>query len=299
MKMKKSKIIVPALGLLLLSTAASVSGTVAWFTATNTYDLSASNFKVTKLDGDLACTLAAGVGTTVDNNAHSVSIDNTAVEMVDASFNHTTGMLYTDTMVANTYKEIANVSSVSSAAPGAWRVGETKKYYAVSWTMTFEFEYVADFTQMNLYLDITGGAGEQSSITGTQHTAAQNSSTKESWKGFRVAFYGTTATKSYKKVYAGGQAISGCQYVSSTSALGAYTATDLIATDTTGVADTAANGAATAANCLGYFSAAAAGTQTLAFTCVAWFEGTDTNIENDTRMDNVAASLKFFVRPNA
>ena len=29
--MKKTKIIIPALGMLLLSTAASVSGTVAWF----------------------------------------------------------------------------------------------------------------------------------------------------------------------------------------------------------------------------------------------------------------------------
>ena len=34
--MKKTKIIIPALGILLLSTAASVTGTVAWFTANNT-----------------------------------------------------------------------------------------------------------------------------------------------------------------------------------------------------------------------------------------------------------------------
>ena len=42
--MKKSKIIVPALGLLLLSTAASVSGTVAWFTANRTYNTTISSF---------------------------------------------------------------------------------------------------------------------------------------------------------------------------------------------------------------------------------------------------------------
>ena len=34
--MKKTKIIIPALGILLLSTAASVTGTVAWFSATST-----------------------------------------------------------------------------------------------------------------------------------------------------------------------------------------------------------------------------------------------------------------------
>lgn len=33
--MKKSKVIIPALGMLLLSTAASITGTVAWFTANN------------------------------------------------------------------------------------------------------------------------------------------------------------------------------------------------------------------------------------------------------------------------
>ena len=44
--MKKSKIIVPALGILLLSAAASVSGTVAWFTANRTFEMDAGNFSV-------------------------------------------------------------------------------------------------------------------------------------------------------------------------------------------------------------------------------------------------------------
>lgn len=43
--MKKSKIIVPALGMLLLSTAASVSGTVAWFASNN--KVTASGMAVT------------------------------------------------------------------------------------------------------------------------------------------------------------------------------------------------------------------------------------------------------------
>lgn len=43
--MKKTKIIIPALGLLLLSTAASVSGTVAWFAMNNT--VSATGMEVT------------------------------------------------------------------------------------------------------------------------------------------------------------------------------------------------------------------------------------------------------------
>ena len=43
--MKKTKIIIPSLGLLLLSTAASVSGTVAWFAMNNT--VSATGMSVT------------------------------------------------------------------------------------------------------------------------------------------------------------------------------------------------------------------------------------------------------------
>ena len=43
--MKKTKVIIPALGILLLSTAASVTGTVAWFTASNTVKVSGMNIQ--------------------------------------------------------------------------------------------------------------------------------------------------------------------------------------------------------------------------------------------------------------
>ena len=41
--MKKSRIIVPALAMLTLSVAASVTGTVAWFTASRTASMSVEN----------------------------------------------------------------------------------------------------------------------------------------------------------------------------------------------------------------------------------------------------------------
>ena len=58
--MKKTKIVVPALAVLLLSTAASVSGTVAWFSMNNTVTVSgmqvttkvSSNLQIA--DGDAA-----------------------------------------------------------------------------------------------------------------------------------------------------------------------------------------------------------------------------------------------------
>ena len=54
--MKKTKVIIPALGILLLSTAASVTGTVAWFSMNNT--VTATNMKVT-VQSDAAFLLIA------------------------------------------------------------------------------------------------------------------------------------------------------------------------------------------------------------------------------------------------
>ena len=49
--MKKSKIIVPALGILVLSTAAAVTGTVAWFTASNVININGLQMRVEAEDG--------------------------------------------------------------------------------------------------------------------------------------------------------------------------------------------------------------------------------------------------------
>ena len=50
--MKKTKVIIPALGILLLSTAASVTGTVAWFSMNNTVTASTMTVKA-KVTGNL------------------------------------------------------------------------------------------------------------------------------------------------------------------------------------------------------------------------------------------------------
>ncbi len=51
--MKKTKVIIPAMGLLLLSTAASVTGTVAWFSMNNSVTATAMQIKVKAEDGIL------------------------------------------------------------------------------------------------------------------------------------------------------------------------------------------------------------------------------------------------------
>ncbi|MGN1278011.1 MAG: hypothetical protein ACI4UG_00855, partial [Candidatus Onthovivens sp.] len=58
--MKKSRIIVPALAMLTLSVAASVTGTVAWFTASRTASMSLSNLAALNTSGDLSLVLEKG-----------------------------------------------------------------------------------------------------------------------------------------------------------------------------------------------------------------------------------------------
>ena len=57
--MKKSKIIAPALGVLILSTAASISGTVAWFTANSTIDVTGLQMKAKAENGMVASSVAS------------------------------------------------------------------------------------------------------------------------------------------------------------------------------------------------------------------------------------------------
>ena len=91
--MKKTKVIIPALGLLLLSTAASVTGTVAWFSANAT--VTASGMQVTAVsdnffleisttqDGAYAVSAAASLEEDVKPTAHEADLDED--EIVDAT----------------------------------------------------------------------------------------------------------------------------------------------------------------------------------------------------------------------
>ena len=96
--MKKTKVIIPALGLLLLSTAASVTGTVAWFAAnanvtatgmsiTATTD---STFLVISKSSDLTANAKTVALTTATGNAYPTNWVNTGTEQ-SASYSWVTG----------------------------------------------------------------------------------------------------------------------------------------------------------------------------------------------------------------
>ena len=149
--MKKSKIIVPALGLLLLSTAASVSGSVAWFTANRVYGFTAGEFAVVNTKDNLNCTLAEGFGTDVNNGSSSVAVE-TGKKLTDASFDHTDTNL--PVIIPNTEGDKV-ASKVNLASLGSQVARATNTYSAFSWKGTFEvtFGATAD-NDVGLFFDV-------------------------------------------------------------------------------------------------------------------------------------------------
>ena len=86
--MKKTKVIIPALGLLVLSTAASVTGTVAWFSANNTVSASGMSIKAVNNSANLyiangIVSELASVNSTAPVTLSGYGVSATTVQPVD------------------------------------------------------------------------------------------------------------------------------------------------------------------------------------------------------------------------
>ena len=73
--MKKSKLLAPALALLCLSTAASAAGTVAWFSANYTINVSYVNIKAASDATDLQISTNGTSGWTNEIDASATDVD--------------------------------------------------------------------------------------------------------------------------------------------------------------------------------------------------------------------------------
>ncbi|MDY6391338.1 MAG: hypothetical protein SPL80_00700 [Bacilli bacterium] len=326
--MKKSKVIIPAMALLLFSTAASITGTVAWFTSTRTFTTHAGNFAVGSLDGNLDCTLTEGLATDVVADAQSTKNQSISLEanskLADASYNHANDHLYTDIADSSSYEDLGVWTNTTSFTPPAtqtkWFYGDigsptaTHWYYAATWTMTFTYEFVAEKTDVNLFFNVRAAT---STIT-----AGTSTSVADTAQGFRLAFVtGSAGSPANGVVWApfatqgtwdddgnnGTPEVPTIRYVSSTSGLGAYTrgagTGDLLdASDKTNDAYNHAatdTPATTATNYIGTFTKPATpGPISLAVRCTVWFEGTDPKIttRDGIDMQAIKVSLPFYVR---
>ena len=303
--MKKSRIIIPALGMLLLSTAASVSGTVAWFTSMQTGTADITSFAVTKTGGSMTSVVAAGAGTKVANSGAAITL-NDNVTLTHGSYNHTNSTAFypndTGTVFTGVAKPAASTDYNNWALPGT----NNQVFFAVSWSITFTYTFSSNTSPVYLYFDGTAGNAATSKMTDHEQTVAGKSGTTlESYKGFRVAMKATNTV-----IWAPEQAdTASLKYQSTASATanysanGTYVATGSLISSTgyaANLTDAIGNTPTQRADYLGTFATPASGsTSTVTVECVAWFEGNDANIVNDANLHNVSATLGFYTRASA
>ena len=131
--MKKSKIIIPAAAILALSVGASVTGTVAWFSASNRANVTASNLAVVNAQGTLTATNTAGIGTSKD------SVGNIVLSYLqDASHDFESKETFVAKFDNDGTKVIgARKVSTDGSRTLSTTAGEKTVYYVNSWTTTF------------------------------------------------------------------------------------------------------------------------------------------------------------------
>lgn len=310
--MKKSRVIIPALAMIAFAVAASVSGAVAWFTASRSAEITAGTYAVVKTSNNLACELidTKAVGASVSGDTVSVS-----GVLSDGSFSHKSNKIYTPNDAGSGFAsgdkaEIAlNDANLATLLERGTTNDSKTIYTAITWNMKFTVTFGQVPGNIGLYLDNTDAATKSyiklNSDTGTPGTA----------KGFRMAFVpvGATAGSAGRAtVFADLQTSAKCSYISGLTdefltGVG-YTSTDYDLIDSAWTGSTAAlpTSTSTYAECtsrpdyLGTFTYAANTTVYLEYTVVCWFEGTDENIVNpgptadlSTYYQSVKANLCF------
>lgn len=261
--MKKSRIILPAVALLTISTVAAASSTVAWFAASRDVTIDATQIAVYNPESNLNVTLAdvAGTGTTTTNAVGQTHAKIKFPEyMRDGSVDAKAGKVYKQDVVSKEFKE-------STWTEDKYSDGKTSVYRATSWTMKFEMaavsndDYAIFFNAENLKnLKANDGTTENGKIS----------------ESFRLAFvvggevalvvapFGTHDTLTYVQA----------DDINKTDSTGVYNkvldnstkkqATEL-ASDVQDTTKTAAKG----------YIGTIASKGALNVTCYAWFEGTD------------------------
>lgn len=158
--MKKSKVIIPALGVLVLSTAASVTGTVAWFTANRTATITAGEFAVVNTNSNLEVTLSNGIGVNVDS-ANKIITQKNKKTLTDSSFDHTVDSrtVVVPDASRQTVGQLLAFNQYSEAnflRSGTVDADKTGVFTAFAWDITFSITFPGGAVyDMGLFLDLS------------------------------------------------------------------------------------------------------------------------------------------------
>ena len=303
--MKKSKILIPAVAVLALSVGASVTGTVAWFTSSRTATVSAGVFESKALSANLKVKSTALVGmTTVDSEATDKSTITVDGALTHGSYNAaesgaTTGNLYVANISEHTSTgdsdtatyEVTGYTSKGTIAsntgttvtPSAypWMAGEdtskNKIWYAVSWTV-----------EISLASDGNASATKMVFVNFNKTTFSNNVDVNN---GFRVALMDGAHTyiigKDEQKKHVTGTTTENVEEWETYHQFGeTYTAVE--DNSSKAAAEVKTNG----------YLFELTGTTAKTVTCVAWYEGEDTNVVSNTanKFNASDLTLSFYCR---
>ena len=269
--MKKSKVIIPAMGILCLSTAAAVTGTVAWFTASRVKSLSMQNIKVYNPESSLVMNVTAIDNTTVDDSGETpvVTHDPLRDASVDLSAPAVWGSNLADDGTVSGFRSVASPYSAGT-------VDSTDIFYATTFKVSFNLNASSGYTYQ-LFFD---------SVTSLTNTTAYTAGTNDVIAALRIGLLvedgsyfvwaPRTQDGSLKKITASNTAAAG---VAESNGIIGSTALPTVTND---ILDAGYD------SNIAYIGEvpfkATSGTQdTLDITVYTWFEGTDTKCIPDAK----------------
>ena len=294
--MKKTKIIVPALGVLLLSTAASVTGTVAWFSMNNFVTATGMEVKAKAENGIVISNAASGstwkeTAASARSTALALKPTSTAT---GATWVHSTSNDSSDENTENAY-DLLTLTVDSTTGAGYVNDNEQEGYQATSGGSGAS-AYEADSTYYALHSFYVKSSAEALTktiyITNVKATlpATQNSADLNKALRVLVKLNGNDASaKVYSPVYAASS-------YSAATAAGAYstvaksTVSPIDASGTNGLIATASQGFLTNQ------AIPASSAAPLQFDIYLYFEGEDPNCKSDNltaTLDQIQVEVTF------
>lgn len=319
--MKKSKILIPAFAVLALSVGASVTGTVAWFTASRSATFG-STFATKDLEGSLSVKSTGLIGTT-EGTSGNITVDGGLYHGSYDAQKAAAGNLYlanfgekevagedgatTTIQTVNGYSSKGTVDAGKTGAKpvdsqpisSSWYAGTVKEtegetnttinvWYGVAWEMEIKLTNPSATSTDHLFV----------SFKGSKVTDANKGDTV---KGLRIAFM----TKDHFTVLAGDTET---KHVTSAGTLakdeletnlskftGSYDNTKNFGSFNEDYSEAMDAELATLQANKGYLGVIDH-TNGIKVTAVAWFEGEDSNIKANKKLSDVAATIKVYSR---
>jgi len=316
MKNKKALVLIPAFSVLTLTTLASVSGAVAWFTANRQVEADVSEMTITRLNGNLEITATKGDYTVVtsdsktkqtitikdESNTNSgaktylthASFDGTHVYAPNLDFNPN----QTDSLgqPVNTGRYVQLNPSDKAGTDSA----KNSVVYAAQWTLTFKYSFGGDRSNVDLFLDtnpanVTTKEASNPTEADTKTGVRFNFMNKDTKTDLTWAPFAKKTNPNYVNYVGSADDPKDGRAYGSRTLIASEDNMDGSSDDKKPYTDTSAT-----KDGVGYLGQFVRGESSddvsLTYTVTAWFEGTDPGVVDGAKLRTITANLKFYAR---